>query len=391
MNRINSLLLFFFLIQSLFAESVLDRFSLTTDFVKRPSFYASDSPFLVNRDAHLYTGMTMNADVQGLYFYHLATKNQIFLTPPIREYFLKNPDLLIKGTLDIKSDHLPVYITDVLFYDEKIQKMGFYVEHRNYQLPIKKSYFAVWDMEENQIEFIQELSSYPSEGFEGYAMVLPIGFDNEKEAAYFTFALDKNMKDKTSDDVSIKLFRYQDGKLEVVHSYQSKWFPYNSIAHFVKGKILIQSYAEVHESIPPEGRIFDLVTNSFLQISVPVVSYGSVFSKDGSKIYLASGQTGELRVLDSSSGKILQKAKFGTHGHTMGFWKENELVWVRNSGLHIYDPLTLKQKKVIATSKYFKGNVNVAGSLVIPYSSVIVRNGFEGPGDAVGFLRLSPD
>lgn len=391
MKRTKTILLLFFLSFSLFAESVVDRFSLTTDFVKRPSFYASDSPFLVNRNAHLYIGMTMNADIQGLYFYHLDRKSQSFLTPPIREHFLKNPSLLIKGTLDLKLDHLPVYITDVLFYDEKMQKIGFYVEHRNYQLPIKKSYFAVWDMEDNQIEFMEELSSHPAEGFEGYAMVLPVGFDSAKEAAYFTFAIDKNMKDKTSDDVSIKLLRYMDGKLELIHSYQSKWFPYNSIAHFDKGKILIQSYAEVHESILPEGRIFDLGTNSFLQISVPVVSYGSVFSKDGTKIYLASGQTGEVRVLDSSSGKILQKAKFGTHGHTMGFWKENELVWVRNSGLHIYDPITLKQKKVIPTSKYFKGNVNVSGSLVIPYSSVVVRNGFEGPGDAVGFLRLSPE
>jgi|JI8StandDraft_2_1071088.scaffolds.fasta_scaffold56859_2 WD40 repeat protein len=376
---------------SLVAESIVDRFSLKTDFVIRPSFYASDSPFLVNRQNHLYIGKTMNADVQGLHFYDLQTKNKIFLTPPIREYFSKHPELLIAGTKALKSDHLPVYIADLLFYDEKSGKLGFFVEHNHYELPTKKTFFAVWDIPENQIEFIQELSSFPSEGFNGYSMVLPIGYDLNKETAYFTFATDQDLKNKTADDVSIQLFKYKNKNLEAVHTYNSKWFPYNNIAHFESGKILIQSYAEIHETIPPEGRIFDLNTNSFLQISIPVVSYGSVFSRDGKKIYLASGQTGELRVIDVDSGKVVQKTKLGTHGHSMGFWKENELVWVRNSGLHIYDAMTLKQKKTIPTSKYFKGNVNVSGSLFIPYSSVIIRNGFEGPGDAVGFLRLSPD
>jgi DNA-binding beta-propeller fold protein YncE len=210
-------------------------------------------------------------------------------------------------------------------------------------------------------------------------------------SAYFTFAIDSDMKNKEAEDVNIQLLRYVKGKLDLVHTYDSKWFPYNNLAHFKKGKILIQSYAEIHESIPPIGRIFDLNTNSFLQISIPVVSYGSVFSKDGTKLYLASGQTGELRVIDADTGQLLQKSKLGTHGHTLGFWKDNELVWVRNSGLHIYDAQTLKQKKVIPTSKYFKGNVNVSGSIVLPYSAVLVRNGFEGPGDAVGFLMLSPD
>jgi len=81
----------------------------------------------------------------------------------------------------------------------------------------------------------------------------------------------------------------------------------------------------------------------------------------------------------------------GTHGHTMGFWKESELLWVRNSGIHIYDPVTLKQKKVIPTSKFFKGHVNVSGSFVIPYDSLLVHNGFEGPDGAAGMLFLSPD
>ena len=75
----------------------------------------------------------------------------------------------------------------------------------------------------------------------------------------------------------------------------------------------------------------------------------------------------------------------------MGFWKENELIWVRNSGVHIYDAQTLKQKKLIPTSKYFKGHVNVAGSLVLTYQYLIIRNSFEGPGSAVGYLFLSPD
>ncbi len=373
------------------AESVLDRFSLTSDFAARPSFYASSSPTLVNRDAHLYIGKTINIDVQGLHFYNLNTKSKIFLSPPIREYFSKHPELLIPGTEGLKSDHMPVYISEILFYDEKIQKMGFYVEHSHFKLPTKKFYFAVWNLADNEIEFIQELSAYDTKGFNGYTMVLPIGFDEKSDSAYFTFALDQDLKNNSADDVSIQIFKYSGKSLTKIHSYNSKWFPYNNIANFGKGKVLIQSYAEIHESIPPEGIIYDLNTNVPLKISIPVVSYGSVFSKDGNKIYLASGQTGELRVIDSNSGNLIQKSKIGTHGHSMGFWKENELVWMRNSGLFVYDATTLKQKKTIPTSKYFKGNVNVAGSLIIPYSSVMIRNGFEGPGDAVGFLRLSPD
>ncbi|MCZ8156778.1 MAG: hypothetical protein O9264_11695 [Leptospira sp.] len=376
---------------SLMGESVLDRFSLDTDFKIRPSFYATDSPFFVNRSKHIYIGKTMNSDVQGVHLYDTKSKTKTFLSPPIDDYFLKHPELLIQGTEKLKVERLPVYISDLLFYDEQIGKMGIFIEHNHYQLTGNKSFFAVWDLEKNEISFLKELRSDLLKDSPSYSIILPIGFDEKKDAAYFTFATDLDMKNKSASDVKIEVFRFVDDNLEVIQSYMSNRFPYHPVAHWEQGKILIQSYAEIHEAPSPNGRLIDISSGEGITVSVPVVPYGATFSKDGKLLYLASSQTGELSVLDANKGTQIKKLKLGTHGHTMGFWKENELIWVRNSGVHIYDAQTLKQKKLIPTSKYFKGHVNVAGSLVLPYQYLIIRNSFEGPGSAVGYLFLSPD
>ena len=391
MNRNFFPLIFTLLTFPILSETVTDRLSIVTDFKVRPSFYATESPFLVDRNALVYLGKTMNSDIVGIHLYEIKSKKKIFLTPPIREYFTKHSELLVPGALNFKDEPLSVYISDLLFLDRTTGKAGFHIEHSHFKLSEKKYFFAVWDINSNEIEFIKEIYTRNASNENSYSIAGNIGFDPHEEAGYFSYGIDANMKEKGVDDVNIRIFRYKNGSLDELHSYFTKWFPYNSIFHFEKGKILIQSYSEIHESPKPEGRIFDIKSSQFVQVSIPVVSYGAVFSKDGEKIYLTSAQTGEIQVLDTNTGKILKKGKLGTHGHTMGFWKESELLWVRNSGIHIYDPVTLKQKKVIPTSKFFKGHVNVSGSFVIPYDSVLVRNGFEGPDGAAGMLFLSPD
>lgn len=75
----------------------------------------------------------------------------------------------------------------------------------------------------------------------------------------------------------------------------------------------------------------------------------------------------------------------------MGFWKDGELVWVRNSGLHIYDPITLKQKTVIPTKKFYKKHVNVSGSTFLPFQKLLLRNILEDPaGGAANRILVSP-
>ncbi|TGN17266.1 YncE family protein [Leptospira idonii] len=383
-------MILFFLLRggSLFSQTLADSFSLKTDFQAKPSFYEESSPYLVNRGGYVYIGQTSQSDQTGIYFYNLKDKKKIFETVPIREYVSKHPSLLQEGAAGWKEDAFPFSLTNLLFYDVKEGQAGFIVEHSHFKLPNKKFYFFVWNLNANRIEFVEEIHEKKGSDKSSYAMALPIGFDTVSKQAYFAFAVDANMADKTANDVDVSVYKYSEGKLKKVYNYADGRFPYNIIYHESSGKVLLQTYVESYENNSPKGRLLDLNTLDSISVVIPTVPYGACFSKDGSRFYLASSDTGELQVYETNTGKSVKKVKLGTHGHSMGFWKENELVWVRNSGIHIYDVATLKQKKLIPTKNYYKGQINVSGSLVIPDFGILLRNGFEGPDGAAGFRLL---
>ncbi|GBF51715.1 hypothetical protein LPTSP4_32530 [Leptospira ryugenii] len=384
-------LLFVLFSSQIVSETLQDRFSLNSDFNIRPSQYMTESPFLVDRNRLLYIGKTINIDVPSLHFYEFATKSKLTFSPPIREYFLSHKELIFPGVEALKENYLPVYISEFLFFDREDGLLGMIVEQSHYKLPEKKFYFVVWNLEEKDIEHFQEIDTRKNSDYDRYAVALPIAYDEEAKTAYFAYGVDASLKNKEVKDVNTKVFSYSARNLTLLYSYISHRFPYHAAYHSGVKKILIQTYAESHQKPAPDGILLDLDSLVATVIPVPFVSYGTTFSKSGDRLYLCSAENGNLWVLDTKTGKTFQTAKLGTLGHSLGFWKEGELVWVRNSGVFVYDPITLKQKKVIPLTKYFKGQINVAGSLLIPYQGLLVRNGFEGPDGAAGHLLLTAD
>mgnify|MGYP001590467524 CR=1 FL=1 len=71
MNRNFFPLIFTLLTFPILSETVTDRLSIVTDFKVRPSFYATESPFLVDRNALVYLGKTMNSDIVGIHLYEI--------------------------------------------------------------------------------------------------------------------------------------------------------------------------------------------------------------------------------------------------------------------------------------------------------------------------------
>ncbi|WCL51165.1 hypothetical protein [Leptospira sp. GIMC2001] len=97
-----------------------------------------------------------------------------------------------------------------------------------------------------------------------------------------------------------------------------------------------------------------------------------------------------MRIYQADTGKVVTSKKIGSYGHGKGYLKDNEIAWIRNSGIHIYDDKTYKQKKIIPTKKYFpKGSVNVQGSTADPSFGILLRNSLSDLGE--DYKILQPD
>lgn len=364
----------FFQTSSIFSQKLIDEFSFATNFDERPTFMEENSPSFENDNKWIYLGKTANFDEAGFYFYDLKTKERIYKAVPLNEAFSKNTTLFV-GNINSKTNRIPLVVHKFLFYSESQGRAGFVVENEDNTRKIKKYFYFGWNLQNNQIETIQFLAEILPESKNAYAQSFQIG--STSEAYYFLFSIDGDLKDKVSEDVQNLLFKVTGSNVEKEFEYNSIYYPYNPTLHPESKTIAIVAYTENYQQLNPKGFLYKLGTQNLESFSIPSVPYGICFSKDGGLLFIASADTGEMRRYNVSNLSQVTKAKWGTHGHRLGFWKEGELVWVRNSGLHVYDPVSLKQKKVIPTKKFYKNHVNVSGSEFLPFQTLLLRNILE--------------
>lgn len=379
MNRFS---LFSFLILlfsfSLSAEKIESEFSFATDFNIRPTFVEGNNPFFVNGGKWIYLGRTADFDEPGLYFFDTKSKERIYRSVPLEAYYITHSTEFI-GQIETKGKRLPLTIYEFLFYDESTQRAGFVIENKHKSVNAKRYFFVGWDLSMNQIDVVEPIYEIAENNKKSFAQSSAVGYSQENNTGYFTFAVDADLKDDESEDVTAFIYKIQNQNLTKLKEYKSRFYPYTPEFHPDSKQIVIACYTEAFQKRNPTGYLYKLDSNEFQEFSIPSTPYGISFSKDGKYLYMAASDTGEVRMYNTGNLNEVKKSKWGTFGHKLGFWKDGELVWVRNSGLHIYDPITLKQKKVIPTKKFYKNHVNVSGSAFLPFQKLLLRNILEDP------------
>ncbi|MCW7479665.1 YncE family protein [Leptospira kanakyensis] len=361
---------------SLLAQKLESEFSYKTDFNIRPTFVEENNPFFVNGGKWIYLGRTADFDEPGLYFYDLTSKEKIYRPVPLETYFVSHPTEFL-GKIETTGKRLPLTIYDFLFYDEGNHRAGFVIENKDKETRAKRYFFMGWDLSSNTIDVVEQIYEIPETDKKSFAQSAQIGYSAEGNTGYFVFSVDADLKDKESVDVTALIYKIQNQNLIKLKEYKSKFYPYTPEFHPESNQLVIAAYAEEYEKRNPVGYLYKIDSNSFQEFFIPSTPYGISFSKDGKYLYMAAADTGEVRMYNTDNLSDVKKSKWGTHGHKLGFWKEGELVWVRNSGLHIYDPITLKQKKVIPTKKFYKNQINVSGSAFLPFRKLLLRNILE--------------
>ncbi|EOQ90241.1 hypothetical protein LEP1GSC202_0629 [Leptospira yanagawae serovar Saopaulo str. Sao Paulo = ATCC 700523] len=366
----------FFLTPTLFSQTIETEFSFATDFNVRPTFVEGNNPYFVNGGKWVFIGKTADFDEPGIYFYDISSKQKIYKPIPLETYYLTHTQDFL-GQIETKGKRLPLTVYEFLFYDETTKRAGFVLENKAKSSKGKKYFYVGWDLSANAIDVVEPIYEIPEEDKKSFAQSSYIGFSDKDQTAYFTFAVDADLKDDDSEDVTAFVYKVQNKSVTKIKEYKSKFYPYTPEFHPETNQIVIACYAEAFQNRNPTGYLLKLDTDSFQPFPIPSTPYGISFSKDGKFLYMAASDTGEVRMYNTDNLSDVKKSKWGTHGHKLGFWKEGELVWVRNSGLHIYDPKTLKQKKVIPTKKFYKNHVNVSGSAFLPFQKLLLRNILE--------------
>lgn len=361
---------------SLSAQKIESEFSFKTDFAIRPTFVEGDNPFFVNGGKWVYLGRTADFDEPGLYFYDTESKEKIYRPVPLETYYLSHPTEFF-GKIETTGKRLPLTIYEFLFYDEVNHRAGFVIENKHNSVNGKRYFFMGWNLSTNAIDVVEPIYEIGEVDKKSFAISSVVGYSRENDTGYFTFAVDADLKDNEAVDVTVFIYQIQNQSLKKLKEYKSKFYPYTPEFHPETKQILIACYAESFQNRNPMGYLYKVDSNSFQEFSIPSTPYGISFSKDGKHLYMAAADTGEVRMYNTDNLSDVKKSKWGTHGHKLGFWKEGELVWVRNSGLHIYDPITLKQKKVIPTKKFYKNQINVSGSAFLPFRKLLLRNILE--------------
>lgn len=375
---------------SLSAQNIESEFSFATDFNVRPTFVEGNSPFFTNDGKWIYLGKTADFDEPGLYFYDIETKLKIYRPIPLEAYYISQPTQFL-GQLETQGKRLPLTVYEFLFYDEKSNRAGFVIENKHKSVKAKRYFFIGWDLTTNQIDVVEPIFEIEENDKKSFAQSSVIGYSQEDNTGYFTFAVDANLKDDESEDVTAFIYKIQNKNLSKLKEYKSKFYPYTPEFHPESKQIVIACYTEAFQKRNPLGYLYKVDQNFFQEFPIPSTPYGISFSKDGKFLYMAAADTGEVRMYNTDNLADVKKSKWGTHGHKLGFWKEGELVWVRNSGLHIYDPISLNQKKVIPTRKFYKNHVNVSGSVFLPFRKLLLRNILEDPAGGAANRILTPD
>lgn len=333
----------------------------------------------------LYLGRGNDPFKVNLFFVEIQTGNFFHYTPSVLEYFDTNKELLKPGSELNKNRKNSVYFEKLLYFDRKLNQAMFLVKNSASKYFVgSKTFLVVWDIQEDKlidIQIIDETNTKSSP----MLFFKPLGLDSDSNFYYYTFQTISKEKDA---DIIAEIFQYNSKKIESLHKFQTKVYPSHFLYDNKNQKILILEYSESYKKENPHAVSYDIKTKSAIRFPIPSVPYGDIYSQDGKRIFIASAETGEFKIYDSETGKVLSSKKVGTYGHAMGYWKDNEIAWIRNSGIHIYDDKTFKQKKVIPTRKYFpKGPVNVQGSMADPSFGILLRNSFSDKGEDYRILQ----
>lgn len=359
------------------SQSILDSFQFTTDFTSRPTFIEESNPFFTEDGGFIYLGKTADWDKAGLYFYHVKEKRKVFFPVETETAFLENKHLFV-GEVESSGIRIPLVIKQVLYFDTKVNEIGLLLENRHKSAKGIRFFLGLYDLKNQKFSRLTLVFDTISETPKSYFQTSRIGYNPETKTLHFAISVDPDLKSDT-EDVKIYLHSYKNGVEEKPIFLLSRFLPYTSVYHRPSGFVAISAYAEAFEKKNPQGIFWNTETGKIVQFPIPSTPYGISFSQDANYLYMVASDTGEMRKYSTSDLSKWTTAKWGTHGHQLGFWNEKELVWVRNSGLHVYDPISLKQTKIIPTKNFYKGNINVSGSTFAPEGKLLLRNILENP------------
>lgn len=346
--------------------------------------YDSSAVLMENKKI-LFLGKGADPFKINLFFVELQSGDFFTYTPSVLDYFDIHKDLLLPGSELNKNRKNSVYYEELLSFDRSLNQAIFLVKNSSYKYTKGAKIFLIkWNIKEDKFIDIQTIYETTSKDTP-LVFNKPLGTDSEGN--YYFYNFQKLTKSKDSE-IKAELFKYASNKIESLYTFQTKVYPSHFLYDRKNQKILILEYAEAYKKLNPQALSYDIASKTGIRFPIPSVPYGKVYSQDGKRIFITSAETGEFKVFDSMSGKVLNTKKLGTYGHAMGYWKDNEIAWIRNSGIHIYDDKSFKQKKVISTRKFFpKGSVNVQGSLADPSFGILLRNSFSDKGEDYRILQ----
>jgi hypothetical protein len=349
-----------------------------------PSFAGMQDPMPVDRGRLLYLGHGIWGEHGTFHFLELKTPEHRERTvdAPLAAFFEKSAEVFPNA----KGTGFPTYrVGGLLYYDEARGEAA---------LTLSEEKVLFWDLGKNAISGFESFPRGPSTVWQS---IMAVGYDPATGEGYVLLHEgltsepppaepppgDRRalrgpgiLRQRTVDHSRATVFALRDGKARRIASATTKGSLSRGPFFDEKGwRVLVPEYDELPlKGDEPRGHLFDLKSGAVSTIEIPVTAYGFAFSPDGRRVHVFSSQLGEVWTVDAKTGKRTARAKVGKLGFTLGFYREDTLLLLKNAGLLFLDPSTLTRRTFIESRKLFPGFSHFEGSAILPEGRVALKN-----------------
>lgn len=338
--------------------------------VKSPSFSSTNPLLLVDRGQRVFFGTGITREHETMYLLRLSDLGRETVTVPLAPYVRRNAGIKLNPK-DRRPVHEQFWIRRLLFYDNVNQQAGVEVSDRFGSNSVRRHFFIHWDLNKKSLTE----ATLVARGRPGasHAASVAMGYDHSRREFYYA----RQVYRRGTHRRTVSVIGFTAGKPRVVAQFHSKR-AIQGTTYFDQPhqRAVLVEYAELATPQPsPMGHLVNLGTGKVITFPVPLTCYGVAFGSRGKRLYVYSAQLGQLWVLDTATGKRLERLKVGKQGHALGLINPRELLLLRNRGLHFFSVgKRLRRRGSIPMRKLYKGFSNVDGSLVLP-GGALIKNG----------------
>jgi hypothetical protein len=360
------------------APRVLKKLSLEQR-TEAPTFYHGSALEPMDRDRLLYLGSGMWQEQEVFYLLRLRDLQTLTVRAPLAAYLDRFPEVLGR---DKRPTHRYFQIQRLLFYDRDTAAAAVEASDDAGAREVTRHFYFHWDLKKGA--FTEATLVARTRGRGSYTNPITVGYDPGRRTFYYvrdvvhTRGRAPASADAKQPSRKVTVVAFDQGKARVLTRFPTA-LPLARRAYFdgPRRRALLVEYAERGMGVEPRGHLVQLDSGRVKSFTIPVVTYGAAFARDGSRLYLYSSQTGMLWAVDPATGKALQRIKVGGLGHELARWSGDDLLLLRNAGLQLVRPgKRLRKGPFVPVRRIYTGFSHVQGSRVLG-QRVFVKNGTD--------------